>query len=58
MNLNDAIIIDSKGIADGVLRDFKSPVEISSQSCFEIKPDGESEGMCLKIILERRTAWR
>jgi len=58
MNLGDAIIVDSQGIADGILGDFKPSVEISSQGSRKIKPDREFERMGFEVILESGTVWR
>ncbi|GJL63277.1 MAG: hypothetical protein NPIRA04_19310 [Nitrospirales bacterium] len=58
MNFDNAVVVDSQGIADGVLGDFKPSVEISSQGSRKVKPDRESERMCFEVILENGTVRR
>ena len=45
MNLGDAVVVEADGLADGILRNFESPIQIPSQRRFEIKPDRETKSM-------------
>ena len=50
MDFTDAIIIDVDGIANRILRDLESSVEISSQGRREKKLYRKNQRMCLKVI--------
>ena len=58
MNFGDAVVVQADGLADGILRNFESPIQISPQGGFEIKPDGESEHMALQAFKEIGSVWR
>ena len=45
MNLGDAVVVEADGLADGILRNFESPIQIPSQRRFEIKPNRETKSM-------------
>lgn len=50
MNFGDAVVIDINGLAEGILGDFEPSVQIPSQSCFEVEPKREAEGVCLQLL--------
>jgi hypothetical protein len=39
MYFGDAIVIEINGLANGILCNFKSSIQIPSQSCFEVEPE-------------------
>ena len=45
MNFGDAVVVQANGLADGILCNFESAIQISPESCFEIKPNRETESM-------------
>ena len=45
MNFGDAVVVEADGLADGILRNFESPIQIPSQRRFKIKPNRETERM-------------
>ena len=45
MNFGDAVVVEADGLADGILRNLESPIQIPSQRRFEIKPNREAESM-------------
>ena len=45
MNFSDAVVVQADGLANGILRNFESPIQIPSQRRFEIKPNRETESM-------------
>ena len=45
MNFGDAVVVQADSLADGILGNFESSIQISSQRRFEIKPNREAESM-------------
>ena len=45
MNLGDAVVVQADSLANGILRNFESPIQIPSQRRFKIKPNRETERM-------------
>ena len=43
MNFGDAVVVQADSLADGILRDFESAIQIPPQCGFEIKPNRETE---------------
>ena len=45
MNFGDAVVVQADGLADGILRNFESAIQISSEGRFEKKSDRETESL-------------
>lgn len=45
MNFGDAVVVEADGLADGILGDFESAIQISPERGFEIKLDGKRDRM-------------
>ncbi len=41
MNFGDTVVVEADCLADSILRDFESAIQISPKGGFEIKPDGK-----------------
>jgi len=39
VNFGNSVVIEADGLADGILRNFESPIQIPPQCRFEMKPD-------------------
>ena len=50
MNFADAVVVHADGLADGILRNFESPIQIPSQRRFEIKPNRETESLRFQAL--------
>ena len=45
MNFGDAVVVQTNGLANGILRDFEATIQIPPQGGFEIKPYGQRDPM-------------
>jgi len=45
MNFGDAVVVQANGLADGILRNFESAIQISPEGRFKIKPNRETENV-------------
>jgi hypothetical protein len=57
MNFSDAVVVQADGLADGILRNFESAIQISSEGRFEIKPNRETESLCPQAFKEIGPVW-
>ena len=57
MNFGDAVVVQADGLANGILRNFESPIQIPSQRRFEIKPNRESESMRFQALKKIGPVW-
>jgi len=49
MNFSDAIVIEINGLANSILRNFESAIQIPSECCFEVEPEREAERVRLQM---------
>ena len=45
MNFGDAVVVEADGLANGILCDFESAIQISSERRLEIEANRETEGL-------------
>jgi hypothetical protein len=57
MNFGDAVVVETDGLAYGILRNFESPIQIPSQRRFEIKTNRESESMRFQALKKIGPVW-
>lgn len=53
MSFDDAIVIDADSLAEGILCDFESAVDIAAERRGEIEVDGEGQGFSAKPMHQR-----
>ena len=58
MNFSDAVVIETDGLADGILGNFEPAIQITPESCFEIKPYRKTPGMGPQAFKEIRPVGR
>ena len=58
MNFSDTVVVETDGLANGILRDFEAAIQISSQGGFEIKPDGKRDHMASQAFKKIGPVWR